>query len=239
MIKRTKGISLRDLCVVCGLGLSTVLPVYAQFEGIVQSKNVTTDELGRPQTFIMTMWVKKDMVRIETKGGATPSSTMLYRTDMKKIFMLNEEEKSYFEISQEEKAEEVFASGGTTAKYAIKKTGKKKTIAGHPCEEFLITRNTEETRLWGTRKLAHLVTAISKALGQEHASVAEGATNEVMKMGIYPMASSTKLEGKIIESQEVTLVEAKPLDASLFTLPAAYKKQKAFDMMQGVQEEKK
>jgi hypothetical protein len=239
MMKRNKNIFLRDLCVLCGLGFSTVLPAHAQFEGIVQSKNVTTDELGRPQTFIMTMWVKKDMVRIETKGAAAPSSTMLYRTDMKRIFMLNDEEKSYFEISQDEKAQEVIASGGTTAKYSLKKTGKKKSIAGYPCDEFLIKRESEETQLWGTKKLAHLVTAISRALGQEHASVADGATNEVMKLGVYPMASSTKLDGNVIESQEVTLVESKSLDASLFTLPAAYKKQKAFEMMQGVQEEKK
>lgn len=228
------------------LGLGTIslafislTQAYAQFEGIVQSKNVTTDELGRQQSFIMTMWIKKDMVRIETKGAAAPTSTMLYRTDMKKIFMLNDEEKTYFEISQDEKAQEVFASGGTTAKYSVKKTGKKKKIASYLCDEYLIGRETEETQIWGTKKLAHLVTAISKALGQEHASIAEGATHEVMKMGIYPMASSTKLDGNVIESQEVTLVEAKPLDVSLFTLPASYKKQKAFDMMQGVQEEKK
>jgi hypothetical protein len=233
-----------------------VTRAHSQFEGIVESKNVTTDEMGKPQEYIMTMWVKKDMVRIETTGAAVPGSTMIYRTDMKKMFMLNDAEKSYFEISQEEKPQEVVASGrrldpptarlaeggslsGTTAKYSTKKTGKKKNIAGYPCEQFLIKRDTEETELWGTKKLAHLVTAISKALGQEHASLAEGATNEVMKLGIYPMSSSTKLDGNVIESQEVTRVETKLLDANLFALPAGYKKEKALDMMQGVQEEKK
>ncbi len=223
-----------------------VTRAHSQFEGIVESKNITTDEMGKPQEFIMTMWVKKEMVRIETKSASVPGSTMIYRTDMKKIFMLNDAEKSYFEISQEEKPQEVFASGrrldslsGTTAKYSIKKTGKKKNIAGYPCEEFLIKRNTEETQLWGTKKLAHLVSAISKALGQEHESLVEGAANEVMKQGIYPMASSTKLDGNVIESQEVTRVETKSLDANLFTLPAGYKKQKTFDMMQPAQEEKK
>jgi len=206
-----------------------------QFEGIVESKNVTTDEMGRPQEFVMTMWIKKDMVRIETKGGAMPGSTMIYRTDLRKIWMLNTEDKSYFEISQEEKAQEVVGTGGTTAKYSIRKTGKTKTIAGYPCEQFIIKRNSEETQLWGTKKLAHLVSAISKALGQEQTTVAEGPTNEMMKIGVYPMLSMTKVDGNVIESQEITKVETKSLDANLFSLPASYKKQKIVDMMQGVQ----
>jgi len=211
----------------------------AQFEGIVVSKNITTDEMGKPQEFIMTMWIKKDMVKIETSGGTLPSSTMVYRSDFRKIWMLNPEEKTYFEISRDDAAEEVHGGGGTKARFTTKKTGKSKSIAGYPCEQFIIRRGSEETELWGTRKLTHLVTAISKAFGQEHTSVAEGATNEVMKMGIYPMYSSTKVDGFLIESQEVTQVETKMLDSSLFALPADYKKQKTVDMMQGPQDEKK
>ncbi len=208
----------------------------AQFEGIVESRNITADEMGKPQEFIMTMFIKKDMVRIETKSSSMPSSTMIYRTDMKKIFMLNNEEKTYFEIAQDEKAEEFIGSGGTSAKYSVKKTGKTRMIAGYLCEQFIIKRENEETELWGTKKLDHLLKSISKALGQEHMSVAEGAGAEVMKMGIYPMHSVTKVDGHLIESQEITRVEAKRLEMKTFELPAGYKKQKGIDMMQGMQE---
>jgi hypothetical protein len=210
---------------------------FSQFEGIVESKNITTDEMGRPQEFVMTMWIKKDMARIETKGGLLLGSTMIYRTDLRKIWMLNTEERSYFEISQDEKTEEIFGEGRT--KYVVKKTGKVKTIAGYRCEQFIIRRNSEETQVWGTKKLGHLVSTISKALGQEHTALAEGATSEMMRMGVYPMLSQTKLDGNVIESQEVTKVEPTVLDAGLFSLPAGYKKQKSVDMMQGVQEQKK
>ncbi len=208
---------------------------YSQFEGIVETKNITTDEIGKAQEFVMTMWIKKDMVRIETKGGTLPGSTMIYRTDQKKIYMVNDEEKTFFEISQDEKAQEIFGVGGTSEKYSVKKTGKKKMIAGYPCDQFIIKRNNEVTELWGTKKLGQLVKAISKAMGQEHTNVAEGATNEVMKMGIYPMLSATKLEGNLIESQEVTRIEIKPLDAALFNLPTGYKKQKSVEMMDDLQ----
>lgn len=211
---------------------------YAQFEGIVESKNGTTDEMGRPREFVMTMWIKKDMVKIETKGAEVPSSTMIYRTDQRKIWMLNTEDKSYFEISQDEKPEPLIASGAATAKYSIKKTRKSKTIAGYLCEQFIMKRNHEETQLWGTKKLNHLVSAISKALGQENTTVAEGPTQEMMKIGVYPMLSLTKVDGKLIESQEVTKVETKLLDTTLFSLPAGYKKQRSVDMMQGMQQKK-
>lgn len=208
---------------------------YAQFEGIVETKNITTDEMGKVQEFVMTMWIKRDMVRIETKGGTLPGSTMIYRTDQKKIYMVNDEDKTFFEISQDEKAQEIFGVGGTSEKYSVKKTGKKKAIAGYSCDQFIIKRNNEVTELWGTKKLGQLVRAISKAMGQEHTNVAEGATNEVMKMGIYPMLSATKLDDNLIESQEVTRVETKSLDVALFNLPPGYKKQKSVEMMDDLQ----
>jgi len=211
----------------------------AQFEGIVESKNTTVDELGRPQEFIMTMWIKKDMVRIETKGASLPGSTMIYRADLKKVWMLNPEEKSYFEIPHDEKGEEMYNTGGTGAKYVVQRTGRKKTIAGYECEQFIIKRETEETELWGTKKLGHLVSTLSAALGNDQTSAGEGAVAEVMKRGIYPLRSATKVDGQLIESQEVTRIEPKSLDASLFSLPADFKKKKALDMMQELPEEKR
>ena len=210
----------------------------AQFEGIVESKNVTIDALGKPQEFVMTMWIRKDMARIETQGEAA-GSTMIYRTDKRRIWMMNPDDQSYFEISQDEKPQEMYAPGGTTAKYSINRTGKTKTIAGFLCEQFIIKRENERTELWGTKKLSHLVKTLSKALGQEHAEVAEGATAEMMKMGAYPLASATTIDGVLAESQEVTKIEEKKLEASLFDLPQGYRKQKSVEFFEPTGGEKK
>ncbi|MBX2989853.1 MAG: DUF4412 domain-containing protein [Bacteroidetes bacterium] len=210
----------------------------AQFEGVVESKNTSTNEFGQPHEFVMTMWIKKDMVKIETRSE-TFGSTMIYRTDKRRIWMLNADDKSYFEISQDEKPQEMIAPGGTTAKYSIKRTGKTKTIAGYKSEQFIIKRETEQTELWGTKSLSQLVTTLSKALGQEHAEATEGATAEVMKMGIYPLASATKIDGVLAESQEVTRIEQKKLDPLIFELPAGYKKQKSVEFFDPAGGEKK
>ncbi len=211
----------------------------AQFEGIIESKNVTTDQMGKPQKYVMTMWIKKDMVRIETSGLPDPGSTMIYRTDQKRIYMINPDEKSYFEISQEEKPQELYTQGGSGAKYSVRRTGKTKSIAGYPCEQFIIKREDESTELWGTKKLPHVVATLSKALGQDHVEAADGAVNEVMKMGIYPMFSATKVEGILIEQQEVTKVDARQLDLSIFSIPAGYTKQKSIEIMNGMQDLRK
>ena len=208
-----------------------------QFEGIVESKNLTTDETGTAQTFVMSMFIKKDMVKIQNSAiGNSPASTMIYRNDRRVVWMLNEEEKSYFEIPQDQKPEEIQPPSGTPGSdtYKIRKTGKTKKILGYACEQMFIKREDEETEIWGTKSLGHLFNAITAALGQEHTEAADDWTNEIMKMGFFPLKATTKIEGKVAESQEVTRIEKRILPPDLFELPAGYKKQSVGEMMEGM-----
>lgn len=236
---RSAASTLRRSTAVMMATLVVAARTQGQFEGIIESTNVTTDQMGTPQQFVMTMWIKKDMVRIETSGLPSPGSIMIYRTDQKRIYMINPDEKSYFEISQEEKPQELYAQGSGGGKYSVKRTGKTKNIAGYPCEQFLIKRGEESTELWGTKRLPHVVTTLSQALGQGQAQAADGAVNEVMKLGIFPMLSATKIGGILIERQEVTKVEARSLDLSIFSIPSGYTKQKSIDLMNGMQDLRK
>lgn len=209
--------------------------VAAQFEGIVESKNVTTDETGTQQTFTMTMFIRKDMVKIQSSAiGSSPPSTMIYRNDKRVVWMLNEEEKSYFEIPQDEKPEEVRPplEGKGTESYKVSKTGKKRKILGYPCEQILITRDDERTEIWGTKSLSHLFKAISTALGEEHTETADDWANKITKMGYFPLISTTKIEGSVAESQEVTRIEKKTLPVEFFDLPAGYRKQSVGEMLE-------
>jgi hypothetical protein len=151
--------------------------------------------------------------------------------------MLNEEEKSYFEIAQNQKAEEIHPpSGGAGDAYKVRRTGKKRKILGYPCEQIFFKRDVEETEIWGTTALGHLSSAISRALGEEHAESADGWANELLKMGVFPLISATKIEGSLAESQEITLIEKKTLPEELFLLPAGYRKQKVGEMMEGMEQ---
>src|SRR5512142_1154309 len=80
-------------------GLTAVSLSFAQFEGIVESKNLTTDETGAFRQFTLTMWIKKDRIRVQTSAfGSTPASTMIYRGDRLVTWMLNDDDQTYFEI---------------------------------------------------------------------------------------------------------------------------------------------
>ena len=81
------------------LMLGSVPPV--EFEGVVESRNTTVDELGKQQQFVMTIWVKKGMLKIHnTAVGSTPAYTVIYRSDRKTIWTLNDDEQTYFEVLQ-------------------------------------------------------------------------------------------------------------------------------------------
>jgi len=217
------------------LSVATAALVAAQFEGIVESQNVTTDETGTQQTFTMTMFIRKDMVKIQSSAiGSSPPSTMIYRNDKRAVWMLNEEEKSYFEIPQDEKAEELPrpSKGRETESYKVSKTGKHRKILGYPCEQIFITRDDEKTEIWGTKSLSHLFKAISTVLGEEHTESADDWANKITKMGYFPLISTTKIEGSVAESQEVTRIEKKTLPVEFFDLPGGYRKQSVGQMLE-------
>jgi hypothetical protein len=218
------------LVVTCGAVLAQ-----PQFEGIIESKNTTTDERGKPQQFTMTMYVKQDMVKITNSPiGSSPGSTMIYRGDMKVVWMVNEEDKSYFEIRHDEQPEQIFSpSGPNTKEPVVRKTGKKKQVLGYACEQVVVSIDNLKTEIWATKSLGHVYSTISKVLGGESAAPGDGWESKIMKMGYYPLIASTTAEGKILESQEITKIQRKPLAQGIFELPAGFKRQSTGGMMDG------
>lgn len=223
-----------------GRALSTALAAFviasrasAQFEGVVESKNSTIDETGNRQEFAMTMWIKPDKVRIETSPTeSTPSTVVIYRKDMNVMWMLNPEERSYFEIPQDAKAlDEAPPDRLPGEKARIKKTGEARSILGYPCEQLLISRENLETEIWGTKKLSHLARTIAHVFGAESAAPSEDWNDEIMKMGFFPLASSTKIDGDVAESQEVTKIDPRKLPDELFALPSGYAKHNMNEML--------
>jgi hypothetical protein len=56
-------------------------------------------------------------------------------------------------------------------------------------------------------------------------------------MGYFPLLARTRLEGRILESSEVTRIDARQLAPELFDLPTGYRKEGVKDRLQkeGVQ----
>jgi hypothetical protein len=202
----------------------------AQFEGVIETGNTTTDETGTEQHYVMTMWIKGSMAKItNTATPSTPASTMIYRSDLRMIRILNDENKTYFEIPQGKSKDEGSEEGGKPA--AIKKTGKTKKILGYRCDQYLMREEEMETEIWGTKDLKGLSSALARALGEERAGQGAAWNDELTRLGIYPILANTRIEGKVVESQEVVRIEKRSLPDDLFSLPAGYKKQSVGDIL--------
>jgi hypothetical protein len=200
------------------------------FEGVVESVNTTTDEMGAFQRFTMTMWVKDGKVRISmTPFGSNPGTTVLYHRDRGSTLMLNDQEKTYFEVHQSAPNERV---PEPRTKSSIKRTGKVRSILGYPCDQLVARDGEAEAEYWATKKLGGLAAAIAGALDIEGGE-GVGAKDELSAMGYFPLIARIRLEGRIIESSEVTKLQRRQCENALFELPAGYKKQSMQDVMEG------
>ncbi len=208
--------------------LLLVLPVisaHGQFEGIVESNNLTVDESDAPQQFVMTIWVGKGMMRVHnTAVGTTPPSTIIYRNDKGVFWILNEEEKTYIEVLQtpEDKVEGRIPDSGEGPKPVLSKTGKTKKILGYTCSQYFLRREGEVTEIWGTKQLPGLLRALTSVTQSDGSEV---WTDELARMEIYPLVAKIKVDGNVIESQEVTKIEKRKLPKDMFELPAGYKRE--------------
>lgn len=228
-----------------GLILYVVLtsgPASAQFLGIVESRNITTDETGRSQEFLMTMWIREGMVKIKTVpvpgvspvDDAMPTTTMIYRRDKRTIWMVNDEEKSYFEVGMEKPGRLDTPPPDPANEYVVTRTGRKKKIAGYMCEQVTFTRGHEVTEVWGTKELAGLAKTIEHALGEEHEKINDSPADRMTSMGLFPLKSVTTLEGNmVVESQEVTKVIKKDVGLQEFAIPDQYTKRDVRMMIEG------
>lgn len=202
----------------------------AQFEGVIESSNTTTDETGTDQHYVMTMWIKEAMAKItSTATPSTPATTMIYRSDLRIVRILNDENKTYFEIPQGKMKDDSPDMQNEPA--SVKKTGKTKKFLGYRCEQFMITQGESETEIWGTKDLRGLSASLARALGEERVGQGAAWNDELTKLGIYPLLANTRIEGKVIESQEVVKIEKMTLGEDLFSLPAGYKKQSVGDIL--------
>ncbi len=209
------------------------IDVVAQFEGVVESQNLTVDETDTPRKFPMTLWISKGRMRVETGAiGETPASTMIYRPDRGVFWILNSEAKTYIEVLQNPEQNSPATHLDGSDKPQMKKTGKSKTILGYRCDQYVVRRPGEETEIWGTKNLGELTKALDAVLGSSMQQESPDEwSNELTKLGVYPLIATTKVEGKVVESQEVTKIEKLTVPAEKFDLPSGYQKESVQEVL--------
>jgi hypothetical protein len=216
----------RSVGVYHAIGVAAILALVpslslAQFEGVVTSKNLTLDESGARIEYVMTMWVKKDMVRIEIPAfGGNPAFVAIYRGDLGVSWMLDESSKTYIEMRKGDSKE----PHGTQS--VLRFTKKKKNILGYPCEQVFAKDGEAETELWVTSSLKGLAQELFETLGGATAESGGGWNDEIAKRGLFPLNTSTRFEGKVIEESEIVAVKKESVDVTRFHTPGEYSRQR-------------
>lgn len=208
------------------------------FEGLITSKMNTG---GQPMEIKYA--IKGSRTRIETQlaAGGSQMGAVLMDFASGTQTMLIPQMKTYTTMNWNEEgglkgmAEKMAEKAGSGDSFKATPTGKTETIAGHTCTHWILGEKQDTDAclaqglgyFGGGSDSGGLFDQLrSFALGDK-AKAALQSNPEFLKFvegGVFPLKLATIENGQSRTIMEVTSVERKPLDDSLFAIPADYKK---------------
>ncbi len=204
------------------------------FEGLITSKMNTG---GQPMEIKYA--IKGSRTRIETQlaAGGTQMGAMLMDFASGTQTMLIPQMKTYTTMNWNEEGgiKKIVEKAGTDNSFKATPTGKTETIAGHTCTHWILGEKQDTDAclaqglgyFGGGSDSGGLFDQLrSFALGDK-AKVQLQSNPEFLKFvegGVFPLKLSSIENGQTRTIMEVASIERKPLDDSLFAIPADYKK---------------
>ncbi len=226
---------------ISALALFFVTASFGQFEGVMEMKTTSSHGDGAMRTAHFSLSIKGNKLLADMKEmeGVRQPGKMIFRGDKGVMWIVDVPRKSYLEIDLKDSEQESQAeNGGGAPEAKIRKTGKSAPILGYVCDEWVVKDGDVDVAIWGTPKLGGMYEDLYKVFGQvkgrgrgpEHEIGWEG---DLARMKVFPLKIVQSQGGAVTETQEITRIDAKPLAASLFEVPAGYTKQ---EMGGGMQE---
>lgn len=194
---------------------------YAQsgFEGTLTY--VIKTEQGQTQS--MEYSVKGNKVRMDMDIPGVPASmkpAIIFDNDTNTMYTVINQLKSYMAIPMDSLKDEKNKFNDSEKPV---KTGKTKMIAGVKCEEWKIKDKKEETILWNAPHFGNFI--FGRGSGFFGGDRPPDWADELIKNGFFPFQIINKdPQGNVVMTMEVTHVDRKKLDASLFKVPSDYNK---------------
>ncbi|MBI3004999.1 MAG: DUF4412 domain-containing protein, partial [Ignavibacteriales bacterium] len=195
-----------------------------QFEGIIELQ-MKGPNMDTPTP--MKYMVKGDLVRTESQ---TPRGefAMIMNVKERRMIMLMPQMKSYMERT----IDSLPASAAGGKKPEFTKTGKTEKILGYDCDQYIVKEENRETEVWAAQGLGTFMRPrMGGPMGGGRSGMGGGGQmsaaweEEIRAKGFFPLRTVTKNAGGEEESRmEVTKIEKKNLDASLFKAPEGWQK---------------
>ena len=198
------------------------------FEGEIVMK-ITDKDQDQPQ--IVDYYCKGSKIRFEGKGDEGMKGAMVLDTKTSEALILMPTQKMYMTYNYKNFMGHARDSiSKAMEKGDVKMTGETKDINGFKCEKWTFKDDDGNTgEAWMTKGIRNFF-FFSNPMGgrSDQPEWQKKLTNE----GYFPMMVTTKnSDGEIESTMEVTSVEKKSLDESLFTPPSDYKKMEMPTMM--------
>lgn len=204
-------------------------PAFAGFEGYIEMKMTMNNGSGTMKGYISAVGTRTAVeARAPQTGGLPFQTTMVLKfSNPDVVYLLNDTAKTYSEIN-------IKAAGDTgknrpDKEYTVKKLGKE-TVAGYACEHLLLTaRDGAETEVWTTKDLVDLAVFREYIRHNRQGADLLGAMKALKEAGaegfIARMITRDQKTGAPAVTLELVKAEKRAVAASMFEVPAGYKKQ--------------
>lgn len=186
-------------------------PAIAHGQSSKQFEGVVTFQGAGGRTFQYA--IRDGRVRIDL-NDANKQGAMIMDSGSHKMYMLMPEQKMYMEMDVSQMGS--MESSEDNAKPT--KTGKTEVVAGHKCEYWTVEEAKGQVDVCVAKDMGSFQAFSNKSIGNA------SAWQEAIGKNSFPLKVIMHDDGKEEVALVATKVEAKSLDASMFTPPASYKK---------------
>jgi hypothetical protein len=171
------------------------------------------------ETTAMDYYIKDNFIKMDV-GEASEGASMIFDTKESKMIVIMDEQQMYMEmpvnINQELKSKEEKLKG------EFKQTGETKDILGYKCEQWIYKDEENEIESWMTTELGSFVFMANPMSGGTDKP--EWQT-KLEQGGYFPLSVTVRESiDTPATTMEVTSIEKKSLDKSMFIPPADYQK---------------
>ncbi len=204
-------------------------PAFAGFEGYIEMKMTMKNGSGTMKGYISAVGTRTAVeARAPQTGGLPFQTTMVLKfSNPDVVYLLNDTAKTYSEINIKEAGDT--GKNRPDKEYTVKKLGKE-TVAGYACEHLLLTaRDGAETEVWTTKDLVDLAVFREYMRRNRQGADILGAMKALKEVGaegfIAKMITRDQKTGEPAVTLELVKAEKRTVAASMFEVPAGYKKQ--------------
>jgi len=209
--------------------LIVVRPAFAGFEGYIEMTMTMKDGSGTMKGHISSVGARTEVeARAPQTGGLPLQMTMVMKfSNPDVVYLLNDAAKTYAEINVKDTGDAVKNRPGK--EYTVKKLGKE-TIAGYVCEHLLLrAKDGGETEVWTSKDLLDLAVFREYMRRSRQGADLQGIMKALKEAGaegfIAKMISRDQKSGEPTVTVELVRAEKRAVAASMFEIPAGYKKQ--------------